>query len=238
MTRLYDMTIGQAQQFMLAFQNAGMSLEQAEYIIQQPQRAVDMLAALQVSSPAYPVRDFSRYNSCLLPLEDQLQQLTELNKKLPKKLKVAASRLDLDTASNHVQSVEDLESFFIVLDTLEETIAVNWELIKLTQPAIYHSGFATDADNLRLGPNTKWYKPGIHRVRINLVDNWDPENGRSIDDVRALAGSVPLLGSGGPQGVPPLVVVGRRQQVRRCSVAQGSAELGSSDPPRARRAKE
>lgn len=72
-------------------------------------------------------------------------------------------------------------------DTLQETLAYSWELIESTQPAIYHSGFSTDADNLRLDETARKYAPGVHLVEINLVDNWDPENGRSVDQVRVNA---------------------------------------------------
>lgn len=150
---------------------------------------------------AYPARDFSRYDSYLLSLDDQLQRLKGLNKKLPKKLQVAARSLDLDTDTDHIQSVEDMEIFFIVLDTLEKTLAVNWEIIKLTQPAVSRSDFETDVANLRLGPNTRWYEPGIHRVRINLVDNWSPDGGRNIEQVRnRVAGTNTLLASVEPIG--------------------------------------
>lgn len=149
----------------------------------------------------YPQRDFSRYNQYLRPLDKQLEFLWKLTPKLPEALRVDSSWLDVDTTSDHVQSVEDLEVFFLVSDTLEKTLALNWELIKLTQPAVYHSGFETDAANLRLGPNTRWYEPGLHRVRINLVDNWDPKQGRSIDQVRTrVAGTDTLLASIEPIG--------------------------------------
>ena len=38
---------------------------------------------------------------------------------------------------------------------------------------------------MRLHRTAHRYEPGIHRVWINLVDNWDPEKGRTVDAVRA-----------------------------------------------------
>lgn len=173
-----------------------------------PNRAATVRCALQdvvagkypgsgiaASAPVryYPQRDFGRYDRFLHPLNKQLELLWKLIPKLPEALRVDPSWLDVDTVSDHAQSVEDLEFFFIVLDTLERTIVLNWELMKLTQPAVYHSGFETDAANLRLGPNTRWYEPGLYRVRINLVDNWDPKQGRSIDQVRTRVASTGAL---------------------------------------------
>ena len=214
MTRLFDMTIGQDHELKLALQNAGMTLEDAVRVAGDSQLAVAMVATLRVDCPTYPARDFNRYTQYLLPLDVQLQRLVELNKELPKKLRVPEVWFnDVDTSSDHIQTVEDLEFFFIVPGTVEETLTLNWELIRLTQPAVYRSGFKIDADNLRLWPNTRWYEPGLHRIRINLVDNWDPENGRNVDDIRTrAAGTGVLLASVEPIGAYALHAELFRQQ--------------------------
>ena len=129
--------------------------------------------------------DYSKYTPYLHSLGDQLQLLRDLNRQMPRKLRVSDAWLDLDTASQHVQGVEDLEVFYVQLGTLEATWAFNRELVRLTQPAIYDSGFARDARSMRLHHTAHRYEPGIHRVWINLVDNWDPEKGRTVDAVRA-----------------------------------------------------
>ena len=95
----------------------------------------------------YPQRDYSRYTPYLHSLGDQLQLLRELNQRMPGMLRVSDAWLDLDTASQHVQGVEDLEVFYVQLGTLEATWAFNQELVRLTQPAIYDSGFARDQDS-------------------------------------------------------------------------------------------
>ena len=148
-------------------------------------RALSPARAAQVIQRFYPQRDYSRYNPYLHSLGDQLQLLRDLNRQMPRKLRVSDAWLDLDTASQHVQGVEDLEVFYVQLGTLEATWAFNQELVRLTQPAIYDSGFARDARSMRLHRTAHRYEPGIHRVWINLVDNWDPEKGRTVDAVRA-----------------------------------------------------
>jgi len=127
---------------------------------------------------------FTQFASLLYSLDEQKERLLRLNGQLPKEQRFPASWLTIDTTSNHVQSVEDLEFFFVVLSTLEKTWNFNQKLIELTQPGIWDSGFGKDETQMRLDPNTVVYKPGIHRVRINLVDNWLPESSRSVDQVR------------------------------------------------------
>ena len=206
MTSIFKTPYGELNQFIQNLQTAGLSPKDIRNANRHPDLFVGAVAALQAPAVVklvryYPQRDFSRYNQYLRPLDKQLEFLWKLTPKLPEALRVDSSWLDVDTTSDHVQSVEDLEVFFLVSDTLEKTLALNWELMKLTQPAVYHSGFETDAANLRLGPNTRWYEPGLHRVRINLVDNWDPKQGRSIDQVRTrVAGTDTLLASIEPIG--------------------------------------
>ncbi len=91
----------------------------------------------------------------------------------------------LDTTTNHVQSVDALECFYVVRPTLEETRDFNQKLIELTQPAIQHSG--KDDSQLQLHESARDYDAGIYRIRINLVDNWSPDKERSVDEVRGNA---------------------------------------------------
>lgn len=182
MTRLFELPVGKNHAFLLALQNQGFTLEQAEDVINDPSKAKLVVDALQ---PTPSVRSFTQFASLLYSLDEQKALLLRLNGQLPKEQRLPASWLTkLDTTSNHVQSVEDLEFFFVVLSTLEKTWNFNQKLIELTQPGIWDSGFGKDETQMRLDPNTVAYKPGIHRVRINLVDNWLPESGRSVDQVR------------------------------------------------------
>lgn len=194
MTRLFELPVGKNHAFLLALQNQGFTLEQAEDVINDPSKAKLIVDALQ---PTPSVRSFTRFASLLYSLDEQKALLLRLNGQLPKEQRFPASWLTkLDTTSDHVQSVEDLEFFFVVLSTLEKTWNFNQKLIELTQPEIWDSGFGKDETHLRLDPNAVAYKSGIHRIRINLVDNWLPESGRSVDQVRfhASAGGKKLAG--------------------------------------------
>ena len=182
MTRLSELPASKNYAFLLALQNQGFTPEQAEDVINDPSKAKLVVDALQ---PTPSVRSFNQFESLLYSLDEQKELLLRLNEQLPKEQRFPASWLTkLDTTSNHVQSVEDLEFFFVVFSTLEKTWDFNRKLIELTQPRTWDSGFGKDETQMRLDPNAVVYEPGIHRVRINLVDNWLPERGRSVDQVR------------------------------------------------------
>lgn len=182
MTRLFELPVGKNHAFLLALQNQGFTLEQAEDVIADPSKAKLLVDALR---PAPSVRSFAQFAHLLCPLDEQRDILESLNRQMPRALRVPSMRLaTLGTASDHVQSVEDLEFFFVVLDTLEKTWSFNQKLIELTQPGIWDTGFGKGETQMRLDPNAIAFSPGIHRVRINLVDNWLPESARSVDQVR------------------------------------------------------
>jgi len=140
---------------------------------------------------------FARYAVYLRTLYMQLEGLNILNSQM-QGLRIPDSWFDgHDIISNHEQSVEDLETFFVVKDTLQETLQYSWELIKLTQPKVSNISFAIDAQNLRLASNAMVYKPGIHKVRISLVDYWAYKDGQTINKVRkpASASRTKLVGA-------------------------------------------
>jgi hypothetical protein len=123
-----------------------------------------------------------RYTSLLYPLYKQQALLLRLNADMPEGLRVPEAQIEaLDTASAHVQSTKDLECFFVVRSTLEETWRFNRQLIKLTQPAIQDSG---EDSQLRLHETARDYEEGIYRIRLNLIDHWVPGKKRSVDGVR------------------------------------------------------
>lgn len=186
MTRLFELPVGKNHAFLLALQNQGFTLEQAEDVINNPSKAKLVVDALQ---PTPLVRDFAQFSHLLHSLDEQKSLLLGLNEQLPKEQQVPLSwpLTKLDTKSDHVQSVEDLEFFFVVLSTLEKTWDFNRKLIELTQPSTWGSGFGKDETKMRLDPSAVAYKPGIHRIRINLVDNWLPERIRSVNQARSHA---------------------------------------------------
>jgi len=145
---------------------------------------------------------FSQFAHLLRPLSDQAESLRNLNKQMPKGMRVPDSWLEaLDTASDHVQSIEDLEFFFVVpTGALKKVIEYQVKLVKLTQPGIWRSSsFDSEVDGAYLDDTAAkgmFLKPGVYRRRINLVSYWDPKNGSSVDSARekALASGTLLAG--------------------------------------------
>lgn len=133
------------------------------------------------------VVDLARYHHLLLSPFDQKQRLMEYN------LKYWGGRftneiLALDTSgdTNITQRVDDLTIFHVQFDSLEETAEMWWRVYVGEQPAHWRSdALQLDCEHLRLlASNIAIYEPGIHRVRINLVAHWEPESGRTIEEVR------------------------------------------------------
>ena len=145
---------------------------------------------------------FSQFSHLLRSLSAQAESLRSLNEQMPKGKRVPDSWLEaLDAASDHVQSVQDLEFFFVVpTGSLKEVIEYQVQLMKLTQPGIWRSSdFDNEIDGAYLdgtADKDMFAKPGIYRRRINLVSYWDPKNGSSVDLARSQAteSSIKLAG--------------------------------------------
>lgn len=197
MASFFKLTVGQQTEFNRILSDAGFSKEMVEAIIAKPSIASGIVKSVQAAQDDLAKDRFARFAHLLRPTSRQAADLCKLNEKMNKDMRVPDSWLDnLETDDEHVQSLERLKVYFVVKDTLKETLAYNWKLVGLTQPAIYHSGFSTNAANLRLDKTACDYAPGVHLITINLVDNWEPQNGRSVDQVRrsALATGQKLAG--------------------------------------------
>ena len=130
-----------------------------------------------------------RFAQYLLSLEDQLNLLEVLDANVWGGQANKVGWFDsVDTTSDHVQSVDDLEILYVEFGSPKGNVEMHWKAIVANQPRVWRwDGLKTDQKHLRLGPNAKQYEPGIHRIRINLVAHWEPEDGRTIIDVRRQA---------------------------------------------------
>jgi len=134
---------------------------------------------------------YSRFNQYLIPVSQQRKLLYNLNEQMPVTMRVPATWFDnLNTTSYHDQTMKDVACLLVVRDTLEETMIYNWKLVELSQPDVHYTGFGLDARHLRLDQTAQMYDSGIHRVRVNLVDDVvseESEEGQSVDQVRERA---------------------------------------------------
>ena len=128
---------------------------------------------------------FFKYVHLLLSLDQQLALLRKYNEKywngaIPEDMFAA-----VNTTSDHVQQIEDLEILYVQFGSDKQTFE-NWvAVIKDKQPNVwFDDSLGNGYDIRRLGTNTHQYTFGIYRVHINLAAYWEPKKGRSVDNVR------------------------------------------------------
>jgi hypothetical protein len=146
----------------------------------------------QLSDSPAGVRDelFADFQPLLSSLDDQFQRIREFNHEFWGNALPPAALDNVDTATDHVQSVDDLEVLHVELGSPATTLDLWWTVIAQTQPRSSRwLGAVLDDEHLRLAESAAHYAPGIHRVRINLVANWCPATGRTVAQARAQARS-------------------------------------------------
>ncbi|MEX2006903.1 MAG: hypothetical protein WD877_01940 [Candidatus Saccharimonadales bacterium] len=195
------LSVRQEHELLLALEKAGLVPDEAQAIInsKKNQLAKGMVGWLREQlAPAVPTDGFGQYAPYLLSLEDQLARLHEFNRQFwnnwldEDQFEAAGqleARIDWETAGReHVQSVNDLQIFYVDFGSPEKNVEMWWKVLAGTQSNAWRwDGLRTDKKHLRLGPNTRQYASGIHRIRINLVANWEPEHGRTVLQVREQA---------------------------------------------------
>lgn len=128
---------------------------------------------------------FARYAHLLLSLDQQLKLIREYNKKYWGGVLTEEMFAAINTESDHVQRVEDLEILHAEFATPRDTFEAWAKVIEGTQPKFWRGdSIIKEGYAIRLSSSTLQNEPGIHRLHINLVAHWDTENGRSVDNVR------------------------------------------------------
>lgn len=190
---LYDTPYGKVTQFERKLAEAGLDTSMIDAINKKRGLAKAWVEDLRqrlnptsVASTTLTSGRFDRYKPHLLAIEDQLNLLEVMDANtLGGQIKQSGWFEGVDTASDHVQSVDDLEILYVEFGSIEGNIEAYWRLIKANQPRNWrYDGLKTDAEHLRLGPNARQYEPGIHRIHINLAAHWESEDGRSVLQVR------------------------------------------------------
>lgn len=128
-------------------------------------------------------------NTHLHSLEEQRRRLKLLNRLLENDVPDDWFD-DIDTHSNHIQSVRDLEYLFVVpspnfLDTLNYQLSLAKASLQCS--IIFFGEFGIGFDDAALSVNADmslYKKPGIFKLRIDLMSGWDSNIGRSVDDFR------------------------------------------------------
>jgi hypothetical protein len=179
MTRLFDLSLGKGQELMLAFQNAGLTAEQAQILIDNPQKARLMIAALE---PTFELPACLRVSP-----EELLERALQIN---------VDRRYDIDraafTAPIPELTVAAHELLLPVMIT-EGGVGRNFELHTTTIRDQFKAagddywqwdGLKSDAKNLRLTPRTLHYdnpgSPTLYWVIYEPFAHWDRENGHTV----------------------------------------------------------
>jgi hypothetical protein len=129
---------------------------------------------------------FDSYSPYLLDLRTQLDLLWRYNQLYWDHRLTDEQLAAVETSSDHSQRVDDLEILHVEGNSLQDTFWMWWQVLRGEQP---DSGtlnpVGIDPERLRLcSSNTRAYKSGIHRIRLNLVAHWELYDGRTIREVR------------------------------------------------------
>lgn len=195
-TTFFSTTVGQDIEFKRVLADCGWTSKDIDKVIKHPSIASDMLLAVRgvVATTSRPRRSsrFAQYKQHLNSLAEQKALLVAFNSQAGD-LAVPSRWLEvLSTSSRHTQSLENLEVFVVWCGTLERTLRYAMALMKFSQGKIWDSGFDKSVDRMRLHERAFAYdEVGVYRVRVNLVDNWNPEKSRSVRDVYDLAAAKP-----------------------------------------------
>lgn len=156
------------------------------------------LSPLQIRRPLQDILEHkfpadTRYSGMLVSPFDWLAKLREYNEKYWDNRFTDA---DFGSAEvqlwvvpeDYVQSVENVFGFHVVFDSLEETYEMWYRVYQGELPDTWRwPELKVDAEHLRLHESAQDYERGIHLVNINLVAHWEPEEGRTLVQVREQA---------------------------------------------------
>lgn len=134
-----------------------------------------------------------RYSGMLVSPFDWLAQLHEYN------AKYWGNRFSEDVFDEaeeqlaflphgHVQTISNIFGFHVEFGSLEETYEMWYKVYQGELPNAWRwPDLSVDAEHLSLHELARSYEPGIHLVNIDLVAHWEPEDGRSLIEVREQA---------------------------------------------------
>lgn len=191
MTRLFDTTLGQFDQFKrILAEQANMTAEEVAAVCKDPELAVVMLEALRAKRDADPFESFA---SKVMSASDWMAVLRRYNtlywdnRFTDEDFATAEAQLS-EIGEDHTQSVRGLFGFHVVFGSVKETVEMWMRVFKGELPnAELWDTLQFDEKHFRLHETALTYEPGIHLVHVNLVSYWEPKDGRTIDEVRPQA---------------------------------------------------
>ncbi len=159
------------------------------------------LSPLQIRKPLQDILEqifppdarFDRYSGMLVSPFDWLARLREYSTKYwnnrftDEDFAKAEAQLAF-VPDDHVQGVDNIFGFHVQFASLEETFEMWYKVYQGELPDAWRwPELKVDAEHLRLHELARSYEPGIHLVNIDLVAHWEPEDGRTLIEVREQA---------------------------------------------------
>jgi hypothetical protein len=130
---------------------------------------------------------FDRFGGYLLSLDKQLERIARFDNDFwGGRIRQHTNLKDIDTTSDHIQRVDDLEVLYVDFGSPEDNVELWWKVLVGKQPNAWRYD-GLKAEHLRLAATAHQYEPGVHRIRLNLVAHWEPEVGRTVQEVRQQA---------------------------------------------------
>lgn len=134
-----------------------------------------------------------RFNDKILSVSDWLALLREYNEtywnnKYTDEDFARAEALLANVPADHSQSVDNCFGYHVAGESYQETFDMWYPVYQGKLPNAWRwDGLKFGKKNFRLHALAHSYTPGIHLVNLNLVAHWEPETGRSIEQVRVQA---------------------------------------------------
>ncbi|HSH31199.1 MAG TPA: hypothetical protein VK963_00860 [Candidatus Saccharimonadales bacterium] len=170
---------------------AGLDADMAIEVLRQHSLASVMVGALKERL----TKPFARYTAMLVSPIDWLARLREYNAKYWgnkfafEDFAKAEAQLAL-VPTGHVQGVDNIFGFHAQGDSLKETFEMWYKVYQGELPSTWRwPELKMNAKRLRLHKLARPYEPGIHLVNIDLVAHWEPEDRRTVEEVREQAKS-------------------------------------------------
>ena len=139
--------------------------------------------------PPRLIDPFVQYAPLIPSLKDQLETWRRYNDEILGHPLTDDQLADVNTATGHIQTVRD--SLVLVARfgrTEKDLFEAAATILKENHPNFTRGASLGDGYKIRrYAKQTIPYKPGFHVVHLNLAAYWEPEDGRSGDDVRVQA---------------------------------------------------
>ncbi len=186
MTRLFDTSLGQVEQFHRTLAEAGFTAEKVAEINRNPELARQWVASLDKSYQTSPIHPTDWYTTPT----NQVAKMFSLIHSHPG---WGFTTADIPVVPDDFVPATPTEVLLLVaelpkkgrLGSIQHTFDEAWSLIQVPanhQPNWRWPDLESDAKHLRL-VSGRQSKPGLHWIGFDPFANWEPQDGRRVKDL-------------------------------------------------------